>query len=308
MSARELSVLLVLCVAWGFHYVVIKTTVAEVPPIFYAALRMTLVAVVLSPFLRWREGRMRNIFLAALCFGALNYSLLFSGLKYATASAAAIANELYVPFATIMSVVLLKERIGWRRITGIALAFAGVAIIALSRGESPAGARIGFGVLLVAVGTFVESFGAVLVKKIDGFKPWELLAWFGVIGAPCLWAITALAEREQFAALAAADRKIVIGAVLYSALVSSIFGHTAYYWLIQRRPVSEVASSTLLTTFLAVAFSILLLGEPLTHVILIGGAMTLAGVGIVVLRAPAAAPEPGAPESVVVAPAEERKA
>jgi O-acetylserine/cysteine efflux transporter len=302
MGARELIVLLVLCVAWGFHYVVIKTAVGEIPPIFYAAMRMSLVALALAPFLRWRAGQMRRIFAAALCFGAVNYALMFTGLKFATASASAIANELYVPFATILSVLLLKERIGWRRIVGIALAFAGVAVIALSRPEEASGARIGIGVGLVAAATLIEAFGAILVKKTTGFKPWELLAWFGLIGAPCLMAITAFVERDQMAAFAATNRTLIAGAVLYSAFIASIFGHTTYYWLIQRRPVSEVASSTLLTTLLAVLFSILLLGEPLTAAIAIGGAMTLAGVGIVLLRAPATAPEPGAPESIVVAP------
>lgn len=290
---------------WGFHYVVIKVAVAEIPPIFYAAMRMSLVAILLSPLLRWRAGKMRNVLLAALCFGAFNYALLFSGLKYATASASAIANELYVPFASILSVLILKETIGWRRIAGIALAFAGVALIAISRDQDVAGARIGLGVGLVAAATFIEANGAILVKKATGFKPWELLAWFGAIGAPCLWAMSAAVEQDQFAALAAGDRRIVIGAVLYSAIASSLFGHTAYYWLIQRRPVSEVASSTLLTTLLAVMFSVALLGEPFTFAFVVGGAMTLVGVGIVVLRAPATAPEPGAPEAVVAAPEEE---
>ena len=304
MAARELVVLLVLCVAWGFHYVVVKVAVAEIPPIFYAAIRMTLVAAVLAPFLRWRAGKMKIVLLAALCFGAFNYALLFSGLKLATASASAIANQLYVPFATILSVLFLKETIGWRRILGISLAFAGVAVIAISRDQDVAGARIGIGVGLVAAATFVEANGSILVKKASGFKPWELLAWFGVVGGPCLFAMSALLEQDQMAALAASDRSLIVGAILYSALVSSVFGHTAYYWLIQRRPISEVASSTLLTTFFAVAFSVAILGEPFTLAFLVGGVMTLIGVAIVVLRAPTTAPEPGAPESFIVAPSD----
>jgi O-acetylserine/cysteine efflux transporter len=305
LVARELVVLLVLCIAWGFHYVVIKTAVVEIPPIFYAALRMTLVALVLAPFLRWRAGKMKLILLAALCFGAVNYALLFSGLKLATASASAIANQLYVPFATILSVIFLKESIGWRRIVGISLAFAGVAVIAISRDQDVAGARIGIGVGLVAAATFVEANGSILVKKATGFKPWELLAWFGLIGAPCLFAISFTIEHDQMALLAASDKKIVIAAILYSALVSSVFGHTAYYWLIQRRPISEVASSTLLTTFFAVMFSVAILGEPFTLAFVVGGVMTLIGVGIVVVRGPRTAPEPGAPEAIIVAPKEE---
>lgn len=293
--------------AWGFHYVVVKVAVVEIPPIFYAAMRMAIVAAVLAPFLRWRPGKMKLVLVAALCFGAVNYAFLFTGLKLATASASAIANQLYVPFAMILSVIFLKETIGWRRIVGIALAFAGVAVIAISKDQDVDGARIGIGVGLVAAATFVEANGSILVKKASGFKPWELLAWFGLIGAPCLFAISATIEHGQMASLAASDKKLIIGAILYSAIVSSVFGHTAYYWLIQRRPVSEVASSTLLTTFFAVSFSVALLGEPFTLAFIIGGVMTLIGVAIVVLRAPAAAPEPGAPESIVIAPEEEAK-
>jgi len=300
VSARELLVLFVLCVAWGFHYVVIKLAVAEIPPIFYAAMRMSLVGILLAPFLRWRPGKMKYVLAAALCFGAFNYAFLLTGVKFATASASAIANQLYVPFATVLSVLLLKEVIHWRRILGISLAFVGVATIALSRDQGDADTRIGIGVGLVAAATLIEAFGAILVKKASGFKPWELLAWFGAVGAPILWAMSFIVERDQLSAFDASNKALVIGAILYSALVASIFGHTTYYWLIQRRPISEVASSTLLTTMLAVTFSIALLGEAFTPAFAIGGVLTLIGVGVVVLRAPATAPEPGAPEAVVI--------
>lgn len=307
MNTRELGVLVLLCVIWGFHYVVIKFAVADIPPIFYAAMRMTIVAACMAPFLRWRPGMMGPVLLAAVCFGAFNYVFLFHGVKYATASTSAIANELYVPFATILSVIFLKEKIGWRRIVGISLAFAGVAVIALSRDAATMNARIGLGVGLVALATLIEATGAILVKKASGFKPWELLAWFGLVGSLVLWPLTALLERGQLEALAASDGTMIAGAVLYSAVLSSIFGHTTYYWLIQRRPVSQVAVSTLLTTMLAVGFSIAILGDPFTFAFAIGGAMTLVGVGIVVLRAPRTAPEPGAPEVVVAIAAEEAK-
>lgn len=294
--------MLTLCVCWGFHFVVVKTAVAEIPPTFYAAMRMAVVAAVLAPFLKWRAGKMKMLFLAALCFGCFNYVLLLNGVKLATASASAIANQLYVPFATVLSVLLLKELIGWRRISGIAFAFAGVALIALSRDQDVPGARIGIGVGLVAGAALIEATGSILVKKAAGFKPWELLAWFGLIGAVFLFAASAILEKGQLAALAASDKKIVIGAILYSSLVASVFGHTAYYWLIQRRPVSEVAPSSLLTAFFGVVFSVAILNEPFTLAFVIGGLMTLGGVGVVVLRAPAAAPEPGAPEPIIAEP------
>lgn len=285
MNMREMIVMLLLALGWGSHFVVIKLAVNEIPPVFYAAIRMTLVAVIMAAFLRWRPGAMLRVLMAGACLGALNYAFMFSGIKYATASSAAIALELYVPFATILSVIFLKDVVGWRRGVGIALSFVGVAVIALARGEGDdPEIRLGIGMGLVSAGAFMEAVGAVLVKKSERFKPHELMAWFSLVGACCLWVLTFLFEDGQGAALAGADKPLVAGAVIYSALVASIFGHTAYYWLIQRLPMTIVAPSTLLVTLFAVFFGVVLLGDELTTPMLIGSALTLLGVGIVVFR------------------------
>lgn len=285
VSPRELGVLAVVCLIWGFHFIVIKLVTAEIPPIFYAAIRMSLVAACLSPFLRWRAGNMRIVLSAAICLGCLNYALMFSGLYYSTASIAALVMELHIPFATVLSVLFLGDRIGLRRLSGITLAFVGVVVIALgnTQGESNA-INVPLGIGLVAAGAFVEAVGAILVKKSSGFKPIELLSWFALVGSVGLWGLTFLIENGQRQALAESDMTLVVGAVLYSAIGGSIIGHTAYYWLLQRLPVSTVAPSILVTTLIAVFFGVVLLGEPFGLREIAGGIMVLAGVALVILR------------------------
>jgi O-acetylserine/cysteine efflux transporter len=300
LSARELLALLAVSTVWGLHLVVIKSTVGEVPPIFYAALRMSLVAVLMAAFLRWRPGQMLKLLAAGLCLGGLNYAFMFTGIRHATASSSAIAVELYAPFATILSVLFLKEKVGWRRTLGIALAFAGVAIIALGRSAGGAGPGVGFGVGLVAIAALTEAAGAILVTRTQGLKPHELLAWYALFGSLSLWAATGVLETGQLAALKESNTLLVGGAVVYSAVLASIFSHTLYYWLLQRLPVSQVAPSALLTTLLAIVFSIIFLGDRLSWRFAIGGVMALTGVGIVLLRTPKGRIiEPGAPEPIV---------
>ncbi len=295
MSLREFAVLLNMCLFWGLHFVVIKLAVADLPPTTYAAVRMALVAAILSPFLRWRPGAMGYILVGGLCLGALNYALLFNGLTRATASASAVAVELYTPFATILSVIFLGETVGWRRVGGIALAFAGVVLIALA-GEQEAGTETSqtLGIAMVAGAVMFEAVGAVIIKRTKGFKPIELLAWFGVIGAAFLTLTALTIEPGGFERIASADPWRVTGAVAYSAVGASIIGHTSYYWLIQRLPISLVAPSAFITTVIAVAASVAILGEPFTPAFAIGGLMTMAGVGVILLRSNRAAPEPGA--------------
>jgi O-acetylserine/cysteine efflux transporter len=274
-----------MCAVWGLHFVVIKVGVNAIPPIFYAAIRMTLVAAVLSPFLRWRPHNMLRILIAGLCMGALNYAFMFSGVKLATASAAAIAIQLYMPFATVLAMIFLNDHMGWRRVLGIGLAFAGVAVIALGSKEAPGSqTHIALGVGLVAVGAFLEAIGAIIVKQLKAFKPFELLAWFSLIGAIGLWSITAIFEHGQARAFAVADKSLIISAIAYSAIGGSIIGHSAYYWLLQRLPVSTVASSLPLTMVFGVISGILILGDPVSAGLVIGSLMTFAGVGVVIFR------------------------
>lgn len=302
MNARELIVLIAMCTVWGFHFVVIKTAVGMVPPMFYAAVRMALVAAVLLPWLRWRSGKMKVVLAAGLCYGALNYAFLFTGLRFAPASVGAIAGQLYVPFATILSVIVLGETVRWRRILGIALAFAGVAIITLGRESGDVGEKVGIGVGLFALGAIVEATGSTLVKSAKGFKPYELLAWFAVVGTMALTLGTLTLERGQLEAASAADPWVLAGAVIYSAVLASVFGHTAYYWLLQRLPVSVVAPSGLLTPVMGVTFSLIFLNEALSPSFFVGAVVALSGVAIVLLRsAKGRIVEPGAPESFVVA-------
>ncbi|WP_411820763.1 DMT family transporter [Hyphococcus formosus] len=285
MSVRELGLLALICLVWGFHFIVVKTAVGIIPPIFYAAVRLFLVALIMSPFLRWRSKDMVFVLTGGLCLGALNYAFMFTGVKLATASTAAIAMELTVPFATILAMLFLGDKPGWRRILGITLAFLGVAIIALgdnSNGE--VGAHVGLGIGLVAAGAFSEAVGAVIVKRTTSFKPHELLAWFSVVGTVGLTVMTILFEDGQIEAIKSADKLLVAGLILYSALGASIFGHTTYYWLLQRLPISLVAPSVLFTTLLAIIFGVVLLGDPFGPRMMIGGLMTLAGVGVVLLR------------------------
>jgi len=45
MSFKEISVLIGICFIWGLHFVVIRLTVQDMAqPLFYAALRVSLVA------------------------------------------------------------------------------------------------------------------------------------------------------------------------------------------------------------------------------------------------------------------------
>lgn len=285
MSLREFAVLCLICLIWGLHFIVMKMTVGEAAdPLFYAAMRMSIVAILMLPWLKWHKGLMWPILGAGLGYGALNYAFMFPALGLTTASAAAITIELYVPFSIIISVLVFKDKIGGYKILGILLAFIGVIIIASAKPDESAGPYFLWGILLMIGAAMSEAIGAVLVKLVKGVGPLQLLAWFAIIGTMVLWPLSLALEDNQLKAFAPENRRTFAFALTYSALLVSIVAHGSYYWLLQRLPIYIVSSTGLMTTIIAVIASIMILGEALTLELLLGGLVTLGGIGLILMR------------------------
>lgn len=285
MSAKEFFVLLLVCILWGLHFIVIKLALTEtIDPLFYAATRISLVALITLPWLRWHKGQMIWILLGGLGFGGFNYVFLFSGLNLTTASAAAVAMEMYVPFSIILSIIFFKERIGLWRFLGIVLAFLGVIIIATGKPPEVAGPYYFLGILFLMGAAMSEATGAIIVKKVKDVGPLQLLCWFALVGSCVLWPATLILEQDQLKAWEAQTRLAFIGAVLYSAVLASVVAHGCYYWLLKRLPMHTVAPSGLMMTVIAVAAAYFILGEPLTPRLLAGAIITLTGIAIILLR------------------------
>ena len=107
---RHLWQLVLINAIWGFNIVAVKLSADRFPPVFLSFLRFLIVGLVVWPWLRVRRGEMRWLLTAAICSGGLQFALMYSGVAVSgSMSSVAIAGQLGVPFATLMSVALLGE-------------------------------------------------------------------------------------------------------------------------------------------------------------------------------------------------------
>jgi drug/metabolite transporter (DMT)-like permease len=222
---------------------------------------------------RWR------ILAVGVLMGAGGFALVFVGLKTATPSAASIVSQLGVPMTTALSVIVLGERIGWRRGLGIGLAVGGVLLVMWD----PAGVEVSTGLLFVAGGAFAGALGTVLMKRLEGVRPLRYQAWVGLSSLVVLALLTAVIEEDQFGASLAAGWPLA-GLVLFSALVVSVFGHSAYYGLIQRYEANLIAPLTLMSPLMAIGLGIWLTNDPFDGRMALGAAVALTGVLIIAVR------------------------
>lgn len=263
-------------VIWGGGFLLAKVAIEHFPPILLMAIRFTVTAFVLVWFVPIPKRQLGRLFWVALIGAAIQYSLTFTGLKYINASTAIIVVQLEVPFAVLIAVAFLKDRIEPMRIFGIALAFSGVVLIA---GEPRLEGNF-LPVLMVAGGAFTWAVGQVMVKSLGPVGGFTLIAWIAVFAAPQLYVASWLVEDRQFAAIYAADW-VVWAVVAYLGIIMTAVGYAIWYHLLGKYPVHQVAPFLLLLPVTTVLGGVLLLDEPLTLRLTIGGLIAIGGVALI---------------------------
>lgn len=287
MRFSHLMLALLVCVAWGLNAVAAKIGVTYIPPVFFTGLRFICVLTVLSPWLKAVPGKWSVLLPAVFFMGGLHFALIFSGAKYSDASTMSIVNQLYVPISVLLALLWLGETVPVRRWIGIGVAFCGVVVFSLDANHT---AHF-LGVFLLILDAVAMAIGTVLLRRLTGVKPFVMQAWMAAIGIPFLFMTSAAVETGQLQAIGDAPWQ-AWAALAYTVVGGSLIGHTSYYILLQHYEVSLVGSVLLLGPAIGVLGGILLLGEPLSPMIIVGAILTLSGVAIVLRRAPLRALEP----------------
>ena len=283
MPPLHFLLLFAICLIWAGNFIAAAFAVGELEPITFTVARYLLVLLLVFPLLRW-PARDQWWRLLACCWtmGALHFALVFLALGRSTdVSSVALLMQIYIPMSTLLAIVLLGERIGWRSASGIAIAFCGVLVMGL---DPLVLAQIDV-VILVLVSAFVLALGTILMRGLKGVGVLNFQAWNAALSLPPLLLLAVLIEDPVTSLVAASGQPGVWLAVAYSAIGASIIGHGGFYWLIQRHEVNRITPYLLLVPVLAVLLGILIWGDRPGPRLLLGGGLVLAGVLWITLRA-----------------------
>lgn len=124
-------------VIYGSAIPVSKVITEAFPPLLAAGLRVASITIVLSPVLVWRRGEIARMtrpewleVLGIALIGVVLFTvLLLLGMEMVPGVVGAIIISMVPAVTAIGSVILLREHIGWRTATGIALTVLGVLLV-----------------------------------------------------------------------------------------------------------------------------------------------------------------------------------
>lgn len=285
LSAFALMILL--CAIWGFQQITIKIAIEGVSPVLQSGIRSLAGLVLLTLWARWRglpllnnDGTLRMGLLAGFLF-ALEFIFIYVGLAHTTASRMIV----FLYTAPCMTVLGLHwfvpgERLGWRHFSGIALAFAGLAVGFLGEGGTTENTLVGD--LLGLLGAIGWAATTVLIRatglsKISATKVlWYQLAISAVVMLP----LSPLMGEAGIVSLNALTTPVLL-ALAYQGVIVAFASYLAWFWLLQRYIVGRMMVFSFLTPIFGVAFGVLFLDDPLTPSFLFAAGCVAMGIVLV---------------------------
>ena len=273
MSPRHVLLAVLVAAIWGFNFVVLKIGLDEFPPILFSALRFLAAAVPAIFFVGRPSVAWKWVIAVGLVLGVAKFSFLFIGLKAGMPAGLSSLLQSQVIFTTVFAAVVLRERPKPVQITGIALAVAGIGVIAWDYGLSSP--LLGF-LLLVGAGA-CWGVSNVLMRYAKPADTLRFMVWVSAVAVLPLFGLALLTE--DVSALGRLNWSGV-GAVGYVAWISTLLGFAVWGFLLRQYESSVVAPFSLLVPVFGMFSAWAFLGEDLSGLQAAAGGLVLAGLAI----------------------------
>ncbi|MDQ4030443.1 MAG: EamA family transporter [Actinomycetota bacterium] len=291
MTRRTLLIvggLATIYLVWGSTYLGIALAIETMPPLTMAAARFVLAGAILyllAGGARLRPSRSDWTF--ALVTGGLLLAVGNGGVSWAQQTVASGIAALVIAtiplWIALLDRLLFGARLSPLTLAGIAVGFAGVAILLDPRGAVDA---TGGAVLLVAAAGW--SLGTLLTRgRALGLPPLAAAGMQMLCGGTIL--LLAAAVGGEFGAVRLSEVSATsVAALAYLVLFGSLLAFSAYVWLVRNASVSLVSTYAYVNPVVAVLLGSAFLGEEVTARTLVAGGIVVAAVALIVsARAPA---------------------
>ncbi len=260
----------------GSNFVAVRLSNRELPPFYGAGVRFALASVLLLAIVavtRIPLPRGRGL-VGAVIFGLLNffaaYALFYWGLQRVPAALGGVVFGT-VPLLTFaLAVVQRQERFRWRALLGAAIAIAGVVVMV----GAPGNADVGFVYILAVVASAVGAAeAAVVIKHFPAVHPIALNTVAMGVGTIFLLVLSALAGEPWTVPRDPATW----WALAYLIPVGSVGLFVGYVYVVQMWTASGASYQFVLFPAVTALTGALIVDEPLSISIAIGGALAVIG-------------------------------
>jgi drug/metabolite transporter (DMT)-like permease len=282
-SLKAHILLILITLIWGSNFVVIKNALADISPLFFNAVRMSLAAVVLAAIFyrelpRLTGGAVRSGCLVGM-FLFIGNELQTSGLKYTTPSKSAFLTGVSVVLVPVLLAVFWKRGINRLTSIGVALAFAGLYLLTV---PASAGAGLNLrsmnhGDLLTLGAAVVFAFHIIFIEHATKNHSWQQITVVQVTVTALLMILTAPSSHYFAEKIFVVWSPRVLWGIGITGFLSLALAFAIQAWAQQFTPATHTALIFTLEPVFAWLTSFIFLGERLGARSGVGAACILAG-------------------------------
>ncbi len=283
LPLRHALLALAVVAVWGTNFVVIKTALDVLPPLLLATLRFALALLpallwVRRPAVPWRQLAAYGVLIGAGQFGLL-YMAVDGRISPGLAS---LVVQAQVFFTIGLAMLADGERVRGLQWVALLLATAGIGVIAAHTG----GDATLPGLLMVLGGALAWAGGNQVARRMGRVDMLGVVVWSSAFALPPLALLSLGVEGPaRVAAALAAAQLPDWAAVMWQTVGNTLFGYSAWAWLLARHPAATVAPMALLVPVFGMGASALVLGEALPGWKLLAAALVLSGLALNMLGA-----------------------
>lgn len=275
MAPKDLCMALLVIVAWGLNFVVIKYGLDGLPPMLLGALRFTLVAFPAVLFIRRPQLPWRWLIAYGATISLGQFAFLFESMaRGMPPGLASLVLQAQAFFTLVFAACFIGERLTSASVLGLLVAAGGLALIGLQSGATTPL----LAVLLTLCAASMWAMGNVITKRFGHVDLVALVVWGAVI--PPLPFLALSLWLEGPALIERSLRNIGLASLLalaYLAFVATLFGYINWSKLLSRYPAGKVAPFSLLVPVVGLSSSAWLLGERLTALQYAGAVLVMLG-------------------------------
>ena len=282
MPLREQLLAAFVAFIWGVSFIPVKIGVGEAPPLMLSALRFFLTAVPMVFFIKPPATKLWIVIAYGLALGVGQFGIVFTAIHMgAPIGMTSIVVQTQVFFTIALTMILFREKPWWFQIAGAVVAFAGVVLI----GQRRAGGGELLPFLLVIAGAFCWGLANVIGKMAGRIDMLSFVVWTSLVSPLPLTALSLWLDGPAEVARAFAWNWKFLACALFLAWIATTVAFGIWSNLLSRFPAAAVAPFALLVPVFGLLGAALALGEEITAVELIGGALVMAGLALTIFGA-----------------------
>jgi O-acetylserine/cysteine efflux transporter len=278
LTLRHFLLALAVVAIWGSNFVIIRIGLNHLPPLLFAALRFSLVFLPPALFLKRPAVPLIKLASYGVLIGAGQFGLLFLAMKgNITPGIASLVVQTQVFFTIGLSMFISRERLAGVQWISLLLAAAGLGVILVKGG----GSATPLGLALVLLAALSWAVSNIVGRMPPGVNMLAFIVWSSAFAVPPLAAMSLLTE--GWPAIEAGVRGADLAtwaALAWQSVGNSLFGYSAWAWLLTRYPTATVTPMALLVPVFGMGASFVILHEPLPSWKLAAAALVLAGLAL----------------------------